>query len=158
MTKRYDELVAAAMKEHSVGAEPLFSDLVHAFAAMLDKALPPSTRRKRTAKDDSSLAFSPGELHQALLQHCHPEHVLCEPYNSSDFGLLGRNLKKLQGLQRQDMTRLVDWFLNGGTKSWTVKPTFAHVAKGVSKYITWAREQERTGSQSITDFDAGDFG
>lgn len=139
----YEKGLACFQGEPSTSDE----DLVLAIAVMLDTALP-APRRKTHTKSSSPLPFSPQELHKLMLASCHPELVICEPYKSTDFGILGRNLKQVSGLELADMERLVAWIQGGGMKGWSVQPTWSHICRGVDKYISWAREWERRGQQT----------
>lgn len=119
--------------------------MVYAIAAMLAA---PAKSRTRRADDPSKLPFSPQELHQALLARV-GDKVLCTPVEGRLFGYLGRRLQQINGLERDDLDRVVSYFECGGWNFWSTQPTFEHVCHHIGKLVTTAREWDKRGRQTL---------
>ena len=118
--------------------------MIDAIAAML--AAPKAAKEKTPA---DKLVFSPGEFY-AVLKERAGHIVLCEPVESRLFGQLGRKLQQTSGLEREDLDRIVSWIEAGGLRNWPGgQPTFEHAVKHFGKWLTYAREWERRGRQTI---------
>jgi hypothetical protein len=113
--------------------------LLQAFCIIIAKAVSPPKPRKRAKKAESpKLAFSPQELHQALLNDCPAVNV--STYDKTSFGKLGKILQRVNDLTRQDLDSLVGWLNDGGVEWWNRKPVWDNVIDNIVKWIATARE------------------
>lgn len=98
-----------------------------------------ATKKGANKKETPSLPFTPQELHQELLHSCN-RVVNLTTYSNGSFGRLGRTLHGINGLCREDMTRLAGWMNDGGLDWWDEKPTWDHVVKHIVTWVAKARE------------------
>lgn len=108
--------------------------LLQAMAAMVAEA---TKKGKAKPKDAPKTPFAPQELYELMLARV-PHIVACEPYNSRWFGALGKKMQATNGLEREDMERLVQWVEGGGLEfgeDWS----FSHVIKHFDTWLTKAR-------------------
>jgi hypothetical protein len=122
--------------------------MIAAIAAMLAKA--DVQRRRKPEKLDTGerLPFSPHEFYTELRARA-GHLVITEPVENRLFGFLGGRLKSINGLERADMDRVIGWIEAGGTRKWSVMPTFKHVVTNFDKFVAYAREWDRRGRQEI---------
>lgn len=119
--------------------------LIDAIAVMLSA---PAVKRGK-ALDAPKLAFGPGELHQMMKSRV-GHIIVCEPVEARLFGMLGKRLQQISGLEREDMERITSWVDAGGLHWWTQgRPTFASVVNNVGKWIASARDWDKRGRQAI---------
>jgi hypothetical protein len=141
MNARAKELLALGRAAYDTGG----GDMLAAIAVML--AAPPKARKRRDY-DETKLPFGPRELHQLMLKRI-PHLVLCEPVEGRLFGYLGKRLQMINGLERDDMDRLVSWLEAGALSYWASQPTFEHVCQHIGKWVTTAREWDKRGRQQL---------
>lgn len=123
------------------------SALLHAFAAMLAEATKKPTRKKKS-DDTTKLVISPKEFFDRIRSDC-GTHVACEPIDTRWFGQLGRRLKEIPDLERQDLSRLIGFIRSGGVKTWPTTFTFSALIKWLPQMIAKARK-EQSGSETKT--------
>lgn len=128
-----------------MGAENTNSKrLVAALAAMLDEALPPTRKKQKSPLDETVLPFTPKQVYDELEKHC-ADIIELKPYQQSSFGVLGRSLKRCQGLDAGDLSTVVGWIQSGGLSSWPTTPTWAHVTK---HFVNWVAQARRDGGRA----------
>ena len=146
---REDELREVGLETyHAPLPEDPFESMIGAVAAMLAKA--DVQRRRKVEKPDTGerLPFSPHEFYTQLRARA-GHLVITEPVENRLFGYLGGRLKSITGLERDDMDRVIGWIEAGGTRKWTVMPTFKHVVTNFDKFVAYAREWDRRGRQEL---------
>lgn len=119
--------------------------LIAAVAAMLAA---PAASKSRGKREGSTLPFAPQAVHQALRDRV-GHIVLTDVVSGQVFGILGRKLQSISGLEESDLDHLVSWIEAGGFGYCTTAPTFQMVAANIDKYIAWAREWDRRGRLPI---------
>lgn len=118
---------------------------IDAVAVMLSAPAP----RKGKAKEAPVLPFGPGELHQEMKTRV-GNIILCEPVEKSLFGRMGKRLQQIDGLERADLPRVLDWIESGGLAWWTYgRPTFESACNNIGKWIAESREWDRRGRPAM---------
>lgn len=134
--KRLATLGLEAAQKPKVGDS--LTRVILGLAAMLDDIYPKPKQGSNTRLDLSSLPFGPGELYAELEKHC-DDKLQLRPYDKSSFGRLGRVMKNIQGLEREDLDRVIGWIQSGGLASWSMRPTWNHVCKHFGNWVGYAR-------------------
>jgi hypothetical protein len=117
--------------------------MLQATAVMIAEATKPKTRKKK-AKDEPTLPFTPRELYELCVERV-PHIVACEPYDSGWFGRLGSSLQRIKGLERDDMENLVEW-IEVGNLDFGDNWSFGHIVKHIGNWIPRARATMSGGS------------
>jgi hypothetical protein len=117
--------------------------LLQAMAAMIAEATKKPARKKQ---DAPKLPFSTKEFYELVLRRV--SHIVaCEPYNKRWFGALGKKMQDTNGLEREDMERMVQW-IEGGGLAFGSDWTFDHVIKHWSTWLVKARSANQSSADS----------
>jgi hypothetical protein len=112
--------------------------MLRAIAAMVNWKQPAKTK-----KEAPKLPFGPGELYELCLERV-PTKLACVPYDKGWFARLGKVLQQTNGLEREDMDRVVRWIEDGGI-DYMESASFAHLIKHWNNWVTRARQWSQDG-------------
>jgi hypothetical protein len=123
--------------------------IIEAVAAMIDYATAKPGQKPRVPRDKDTIAklpFGPRAVFDALEQSC-SDVIQMRPYDSLSFGRLGKAMCGIQGLEADDLVRVVSWINSGGLATWPNQVTWSHVCRHLPNWIAYARAWEQKGAQ-----------